>query len=831
MQGYRGNTPTSCNFCIRQHLALVLADYARQTAWPCGENMHLTATSRKTLVIILVLVCVGCAALASRQLDAQYGKAAVTNRAAPASADLLSDHYNKHIKPVIESRCVVCHACYDSPCQLNMTSVAGIERGASKEKVYEGSRLLAAQPNRLFIDAVMPQQWRERGFYPVLNERQQSPEANTQASVLAQLLLLKQQHPLPDSKILPQQFDFSLNREQHCPTTEEFEHYAASQPLAGMPYGLPGLSTEEHQLLLNWLAQGAAMPDTAALPDDQLAEVSKLEQWLNADNLNMQLSARYIYEHLFTSHLYFSALHSEQQRPQFYNLVRSKTPPGKPVEVIAARRPFDAPGVKRVYYRLQPVVSTLVNKTHQPYDINADLLAKWQQWFVEADYQVSALPGYEPEVAANPLTAFVQLPVSARYRFMLERAENTIMGYIKGPVCRGQVALNVINDHFWVYFVDPELATATDVEAFYLSQQNNLRLPAEDNSSAMAANWLAYAKRQGNYLRARSNFMNNALKDGQHLTTAGIWDGDGDNHNASLTVFRHFDNATVVKGLIGEPPKTAWVIDYVLLERIHYLLVAGFDVYGNYGHQLMTRLYMDFLRMEGESNFLAFLPPDVRRSEFKDWYQKSGPELTKFIEGDINPFNQPSGIRFKTDTPKAELYQLLQQHLTDVQPQRYQLQNSTLSNKSKALLQRLGQIKGQSAAILPELTMIMLQPENGKDAELFTLVRNSAHFNVNSLFAEENNRNPAQDNMTLVHGLLGSYPNAFWRVKETDLAKLVAQAEQINSEQDYAKLLDNFGVRRSAADFWAFSDKLNQLFMRRHPVDSGWLDYNRLENR
>ena len=52
---------------------------------------------------------------------------------------------------------------------------------------------------------------------------------------------------------------------------------------------------------------------------------------------------------------------------------------GKPVEVIAARRPFDAPGVKRVYYRLQPVVSTLVNKTHQPYDINAGLLAKWQQ--------------------------------------------------------------------------------------------------------------------------------------------------------------------------------------------------------------------------------------------------------------------------------------------------------------------------------------------------------------------------------------------------------------------------------------------------------------------
>ncbi len=59
-------------------------------------------------------------------------------------------------------------------------------------------------------------------------------------------------------------------------------------------------------------------------------------------------------------------------------------------------------------------------------------------------------------------------------------------------------------------------------------------------------------------------------------------------------------------------PKTAWVIDYSLLERIHYLLVAGFDVFGNVAHQLETRLYMDFLRMEGEQNFLFFLPPDER---------------------------------------------------------------------------------------------------------------------------------------------------------------------------------------------------------------------------
>ena len=789
----------------------------------------MTQRRWKTWLVLSALVCAGCAALAGLDLDKKYGSATPDNRVATGST--ADEHFGRHIKPVIDARCVVCHACYDSPCQLNMASTDGIARGAHKEKVYDGARLLAATPNRLFIDAQSISQWRERGFFPVLNERSQTSTANTQASVLARILTLKQQQPLPGSAILPKAFDFSLNREQSCPTIEEFDHFARNQPLAGMPYGLPALSSDEHQVLMNWLARGATMPKPAALPADEVAEVAKLEQWLNGDSLKMQLSARYIYEHLFTSQLYFSALYSKNETPQFYHLVRSNTAPGEPIAVIASRRPFDDPGVKRPYYRLQPVTATIVNKTHQPYDINSDLLAKWQQWFVEADYQVSTLPGYEPEVAANPLTAFAQLPVNARYRFMLERAENTIMGYIKGPVCRGQVALNVINDHFWVYFVAPEMASSSDVDAFYLSQRDNLRLPAEKESTALAISWAAFAKRQGSYVRARSAFLNQALKDGRHLTMAGIWAGDGNNDNASLTVFRHFDNATVVKGLVGQPPKTAWVIDYALLERIHYLLVAGFDVYGNYGHQLMTRLYMDFLRMEGESNFLAFLPPDERRREFNNWYQKAGVELTAFIRDDINSFTQPSGLSFNTDNPKAELYQRFAAHLAEVQPTRYQLENAGLTTNSRALLAELGKLHGATASILPELTMIMLEPDNGDAVQLFTLIRNSAHYNVNSLFSEADNRNPAEDTMTLVYGLLGSYPNAFWRVKEADLAKLVAQAQQISSEQDYAKLLDNFGVRRSHPDFWAFSDKLNQQFRLNHPVDSGRLDYNRLENR
>ena len=34
-------------------------------------------------------------------------------------------------------------------------------------------------------------------------------------------------------------------------------------------------------------------------------------------------------------------------------------------------------------------------------------------------------------------------------------------------------------------------------------------------------------------------------------------------------MFRNFDNATVVKGFVGDVPKTLWVMDYPMLERTY----------------------------------------------------------------------------------------------------------------------------------------------------------------------------------------------------------------------------------------------------------------------
>ncbi|GLR73944.1 fatty acid cis/trans isomerase [Aliivibrio sifiae] len=789
---------------------------------------------RRATIITFVVIFSGCATYLGLNYDYLYGKQEPQPRIV-AATDVQAEHYTNDIKPIIDNRCVVCHACYDAPCQLKMSSAEGIDRGANKDKVYEGTRLLAAKTTRMFIDAQTTDEWRKKGFTPVLNERLQSPEANTQAGVIARMLTLKKNHPLPNEQILDDSWDFSIDRDQQCPTIEEMSTYEDKYPEWGMPYGLPQISDRENDTLMQWVSSGAPMTSVASPASNELAEVNKWEAFLNLPSLKQQLTSRYIFEHLFVSHLYFDTEDIRQQgTPTFFKLVRSKTAPGEPIDIIATRRPYDDPKVDSFYYRLEQVRETIVDKTHMPYALSDEKLDRIKSLFIEPDYTVTALPSYEPTVAANPLMAFNELPVEARYKFMLDDAQNTIMAFIKGPVCRGQLALDVINDHFWVFFVDPDLPHLSQSNEFYRSQAKNLTLPAERESNTLRpiSNWIHYAKQQGRFLRNKNAFMDEQLENNEHLTTKLIWDGNGSNTNASLTIFRHFDNASVVQGLIGEQPKTAWVVSYSLLERIHYLLVAGYDVYGNFGHQLITRMYMDLLRMEGESNFLALLPTKNREEEFADWYQDANLHLAEYLEGDVNEFDKPTEVIYKTDNPKKELLQMLKQRVEKVMPSRYLLESSKLSKESEKYLLKINQVHGESASIFPELTFIMVEPKDRSlDPQLFTLVRNSAHKNISSLFDEESNRVYERDTMTLVNGLLGSYPNAFWRTKESELPALAEQVLKVKSDDDYKRLLDNYGVRRTDPAFWSFSDALIKQYKKNHPINAGVLDYNRFQNR
>jgi hypothetical protein len=94
--------------------------------------------------------------------------------------------------------------------------------------------------------------------------------------------------------------------------------------------------------------------------------------------------------------------------------------------------------------------------------------------------------------------------VKARYRFMLEEAHFTIMAYIKGPVCRGQVALNVIDDHFWVAFVRPNLVDPEQSAEFLAREAREMRLPQPKGSLWSLLQWRKYAKSQRRFLQAQA---------------------------------------------------------------------------------------------------------------------------------------------------------------------------------------------------------------------------------------------------------------------------------------------------------------------------------------
>ncbi|ADZ92072.1 fatty acid cis/trans isomerase [Marinomonas mediterranea] len=785
----------------------------------------MTIMSRRISVVFIFLLLTGCAVYATQKMDQAYGLPSLENREQVASADEAA-FFNGEVKPILDRRCVSCHACYDSPCQLKLTSKAGIERGLSKDLVYDGTRLLASDPTRLYIDAQSLTDWRKKGFNPVLNERSQSPSANLNASVLFRALSLRREQGDFTQEVLGDEYDFALSRDQQCPTIEEYNAFEKTHPHWGMPYGLPALTDQEHTTITRWLVNGGVIPDPKPLSNEHADSVSDWESRFNLDDLKHRLVSRYVYEHIYLYSLYLD------ESDVRFRLVRSKTPPGEPVSIIATRRPYDDPKVERVYYRLVPERETKVQKNHIPLALTEARYDLWMSYLYSPDYQVESLPSYDYDVSTNPFKAFGVIPSYGRYRFLLEHAQNTIMAFIKGPVCRGQVAVNVINEQFWVYFVNPEVDYRNEMSVFLNGQAQHLDMPAELSSNALPiSSWVLYSEKQKDYMSAKAQLIEKAVAKGLPIDMSLIWDGDKQNQNAALTVFRHFDNATVVKGLVGEAPKTAWVIDYPLLERIHYLLVAGFDVYGNVGHQLVTRLYMDFLRMEGEMNFLLLLPKDERDRLRQFWYREANQTIKDYIFDDYLNVDVPTNISYGTGSHKRELIEKLSQRLKPVLNQDYDVKNLALNSTELAALQHLALIKGGGLQFLPEVSVVLITDKQGAPKDVLSVIHNRAHLNISSLLDEEDALAPEEDTVTLAKGVLGDYPNVFMTVSEDQVIDWVHTIGSMESKQDYVNLLNRFGVRRTNPSFWQVSDAIGELNKKARPMESGVLDYNRLENR
>jgi hypothetical protein len=743
--------------------------------------------------------------------------------------------YRAQVQPILEGRCVVCHGCYDAPCQLLLSSHSGLARGASKEAVYKSDRLTAMQPTRLFVDAQTTTQWRERGFFSVTDSTEVPGPA-----LLLRMLALGRAHPFASDKKLPESVPLDIGRTLSCPRAAEFDDYARKQPLGGMPYGMAPLSDAEVGVLAAWIAEGAPSPSAApAVPAAATARVARWEAFLNGSSLKQRIVSRYLYEHWFVAHLYFDDLPTGP----FFRIVRSRTPPGAPIDEIATRRPYDDPGGQPFWYRLRPLDETIVHKTHIVYALGAAKMRRLAALFLETDWQPTRLPSYATDEASNPFVSFDQIPARSRYQYLLDDAQYFVMTFIRGPVCRGQVAVDVIEDHFFVAFLDPDHDLSITSPTFLPQTKHLLSLPAEHLSRlAPGEFWLQYGSEQRRYLDARERYYDATDPDRRGPALDFLWDGDGHNRNAQLTVFRHFDSATVVRGFLGGIPETAWVIDFPIFERIYYNLVAGYDVFGNVVHQVATRLYMDHLRMQAENLFLTFLPADRREAIRDSWYVDATHRFDYAVVDHLRAASHGTQISFTSADVKAELLETIVARTPAVSGPPDALNRcgapscdrpgaSAVERRAEQALRPLAAVRGAWVAGLPEVAFLRVRAgaAAGSDA-VYTLVHNRAHTNVAFMFDEGARLDPAADTLTIARGYLGSYPNFLFDVEVAQIEAFARALVTVRNAADFEALVERWGVRRTSPRLWPTVDWIHADFRRREPTEFGLFDLDRYDN-
>ena len=791
------------------------------------------------LILIAFTYSIGLYDFSAQPVQGSYELA---SKAEPQLSE--KEVYYKHVvQPILNTRCAVCHSCNNAACQLNLTSYEGFLRGANKHHVYDFQET-ASPLTRLGIDAKDLYAWRDKNFFPIFDPR------NPEASLITSIVNMKS-----SSDLLP---DETAEEARSCPSNQtEFQTYLKEKPNAGMPFGLPMLEGKEKERLASWLSNGAPGPAWEKIQQEKIPtgnRVYKLRAWekfLNATDLKQKLVSRYIFEHWFLAHLYFA-----DEPTTFYSLVRSKQECSMGPDVIATRRPNDDPGY-RFFYCFQKITAEVVNKTHLPLELSTEKLTRLKNLFYMTEWQVKTLPSYHEKISSNPFMVFHDIPAKARYRFLLEDSQYHINTFIRGPVCFGNNALNSIDEQFYTLFINPESDFASNDPEFETQVSPYLFLPSYYNgSNAKLSNILGtygdMVDKREEYRKVIAEKYKKDFPEGYGLND--LWNGDGYNDNAALTIFRHKDSATVLKGFRGDLSKTVYVLDYPLFERLVYDLVVNYDVYGNMAHQAISRIYMDFIRMEAEENYLLFMPPgkDYRKQLRKYWYRGVFSHLKMKYWYKHHNIDAPTKVKYEKPwraqsefiekfafnhlSPRVrgpiDLINWKQFNISPWDAQWQQTQISKAEFRHSLQFRRIASVKaehGPYPVFFPDLTFVKVQGKNGQH-KAYTIVHHREHFSLAFITNEDGRRDPKNDSLSIFPGYVGSFPNLFLSVKEDDLGTMVTQIREIKTQSDYDVFKRRWGIARTNKDFWKYSDWFYYNNQELNPSDAGLFDLTRYDN-
>lgn len=755
--------------------------------------------------------------------------------------------YLAEVRPVLERRCVVCHSCYNSPCQLKLDSHEGLERGASKLAVYNASRRQTMSPTRLFLDAQTVAAWRDKGFHSVTDNT--VPEGSN-SSTLVQLIDHKRRTPFTGCQSFRPEED-----ELTCAASgEELGDYLHKHPNRGMPYGFPPLSDEEYRLISGWLTWRDSAGEAETLKrlhesaEEDRADIAKWEAFFNGESPQEVMTARYLYEHLFLAHINFAP-----QRTTFYELLRYRVVNGQE-QLVATTLPYDSPGADRVRYRFRKIHSTIVHKTHMVFTLSERQRQRLRSLFLDTPWPNPQVIGYEREIAADPFAAFAQIPVQARYQFLLDNIHYIIMTFIRGPVCKGQVALNVVRDHFWLLFLDPDHDLSVRDASFLAANGSLLKMPITQGDGFWEQLFsvldMKFRRKSSAYVRERQAAYAR-LYDRQGPGLEAIWKGsppgqgwrgDEGRDTPLLTVMRHFDSASVEVGPLGNFPDTVWVMDYPVIERIYYALVAGFNVFGNRLHQMSIRLYMDELRQEAETYFIDFLPKIQRREVMQSWYGRNDLDAVRI---DYQPSPLESAISFSGGDAKRQLVEHLVDHSFPKElgltfDANYLRDGDCYPRAPAVYASRADYIQGLLSLTRPgtkffstvkdhnaNLAFLRIIVDGGEKDEYLSMVVNRWHDDVTTMLFEEQRLRATHDNVLFLQGFVGSYPNYFVEVRVEDLPDFIELLRTYDGGERDRGRLARYGVNRMHPDFWQVYDWFQCEFNRRDRVQAGLFDLNR----
>jgi hypothetical protein len=740
--------------------------------------------------------------------------------------------YGSQVQAIFDRRCIACHGCLGSPCNVKLDSFRGVDRGGFGENPY--STRLTADPRTDMDAAKSTAEWRERGFYPIL-ARTESAQTNLDDSILYRMIAAGMRHNGPGfsrESVDP----FRLQRfAATCPSTADaLAARLQEHPGLGMPFGLPALAEQDFEIIRNWVAQGSPGPTEAEEAEAQKvadpAAVAAWEAFFNGSDSRQALVSRFIFEHVFLATIVL-----EDSPGDRFRLVRSRTPPARvlddgqggrrveitPIDLISTALPYGDPGVERFWYRLEKLTAAPVQKSLFVWRLAPDDIARLSDLFLSPAWAADADLD-PPWDIGNPFRVFAAIPAESRYRFLLENAEVIIGGITYGPVCNGQIATYAVKDQFWVFFLDP----AHDVSV----RDPSLGLDGwdlfMDRSLVGNAEYLdAYAK-----TRAR------LAPDG--LSLDAIWDGDGKNRNAWLTVLRHETNVSVLQGAQGGMPQTFWLIGYSGLERLYYDTVASFEYWAGDGPKLETLLFFNMLRQEFEDGFLGLLPRDDRERIRHQWTRGIGSVALSLIP--FETADQPTRVDVRGPDPLIDLVEQIALRLGPrisglpdrlnprVKPEVAGDARIKDFDDWEAAVSMLTAVQGQPfVPEMPSVLVLRLNRAEGPPEDrhrVYSLVANRVYKSQYTLMFQNGQALPEEDTLSLYPTLVNGFPNLFIDLDLADAQRFLADLRAVGSSDDWKRFAARYAILRNSPHFWAFYDWINRWNLENRGDAAGWLD-------